>query len=188
MKKEYRNAVRSRKMIKTAFIELMSEKDADKITIVDVVEKADLSRNTFYAHYQDIVAVKEEIENDFINKLNGYLDEAVEKKEINNPLPLILRISHFIDKDKELNAILISSTRANSLMDKLRTIVVDRVIENMDTLPIKDKTGFLVFVEYSANGALGLFKKYLNDEIDMPIDDISKEISKIFLSGVPLYK
>lgn len=188
MKKEYRSSIRSNKMIKKAFIELMKEKDIDKITVVDIVEKADLSRNTFYAHFQDVRAVSEELEREFVIKLNDYLDEAVEKKEINNPLPLLFRIARFIDKDKEMNAILISSKQAGYLLDKVKGILIERVIENMDTLPIKDKTGFLIYMEYTANGALGLYTKYLKNEIDMSIEDISRTINRIFLAGIPLYK
>ena len=41
-KAEYRSAVRSKKLIKQAYVELIKEKDIDKITIKDVVAKADI--------------------------------------------------------------------------------------------------------------------------------------------------
>ncbi len=34
-KAEYKSAIRSRKLIRTAFVELMQEKDTDKITVTD---------------------------------------------------------------------------------------------------------------------------------------------------------
>ena len=45
------------KHVAQAYIELSTEKDASKITVVDVVNRADLSRNTFYAHYPDVNAI-----------------------------------------------------------------------------------------------------------------------------------
>lgn len=188
MKKEYRSAVRSRQMIKTAFVELLSAKDIDKITVVDIVNRADLSRNTFYAHYQDVYAIMEEIENDFLIKLDVYMDESIAKNEIDNPLPLLLRIAHFIDKDKEINRILITNKNAAAFLDKLKAVFVERVIDNIDTVAIKDKMGFLVYMEFVASGAIGLYQIYLKDEIDMSLEDISKAINRIFIAGFQLYK
>lgn len=64
----------NRSVLRKAYIELSTEKDTSKITVVDVVNHADLSRNTFYAHYPDVNAIAEEIENEFIQKFNLYLD------------------------------------------------------------------------------------------------------------------
>lgn len=77
MTKLNRSVLRSKNMLRKAYIELSTEKDASKITVVDIVNRADLSRSTFYAHYPDVNAVAEEIENDFIQKFNLYLDQAL---------------------------------------------------------------------------------------------------------------
>ena len=53
-KAEYRSAVRSRKLINDALADLLTEKPLDKITVTDVVNRADINRGTFYAHYRDI--------------------------------------------------------------------------------------------------------------------------------------
>ena len=52
-KAEYRSAIRSKKMIRHAFIELLGSTAADKITVTDLAQKAGLNRGTFYAHYED---------------------------------------------------------------------------------------------------------------------------------------
>ena len=56
-KAEYKNAVRSRKMIQRALVALLQEKELDKITVTDIVTRADINRGTFYAHYTDISMV-----------------------------------------------------------------------------------------------------------------------------------
>ena len=43
MSKEYRNSIRSRKSIRTAYAELISEKkDSSKITVKEIVDRADI--------------------------------------------------------------------------------------------------------------------------------------------------
>lgn len=43
-KAEYRSAIRSRKLIKTAFMELAAEKEISKITVKDIADRADINR------------------------------------------------------------------------------------------------------------------------------------------------
>lgn len=58
-KKEYRSAIRSRRLIRESLISLLKEKDISKITVKDIVDCADLNRATFYAHYPDVRGVME---------------------------------------------------------------------------------------------------------------------------------
>lgn len=48
-----RRAVRSKRLIIGALRELILEKDYDKISVSDIVERADIGRATFYAHFED---------------------------------------------------------------------------------------------------------------------------------------
>ena len=54
-----------------AFIDLLSTKPFDKITVRDIVEACEINRNTFYYYYSDIYDLLEEI---FTKKINEMLD------------------------------------------------------------------------------------------------------------------
>ena len=60
------------KAIKEAFLELLSKKSIDQITIKDITSRCGVSRNTFYYHFSDITALLEEI-------MMGEVDELIEK-------------------------------------------------------------------------------------------------------------
>ena len=47
----------TRREIKSKFMELLSEKNFDKITVKELVDACGISRNTFYYHYHDIFEV-----------------------------------------------------------------------------------------------------------------------------------
>ena len=49
----------TKKAIAFALKDLLSEKPLDKITIDDIAEKAEINRQTFYYHFQDIVDLVE---------------------------------------------------------------------------------------------------------------------------------
>ena len=50
LKGQYINGQETEENIKTAFLELIQEKDIDDITISDIARKACIDRTTFYRH------------------------------------------------------------------------------------------------------------------------------------------
>ena len=58
-KAEYRSAIRSRRLIREAYTQLLKEKNLQKITVTDIVTRAEINRATFYAHYPDVRGVTE---------------------------------------------------------------------------------------------------------------------------------
>jgi AcrR family transcriptional regulator len=71
VKSTHKNASRSRHLIKQAYGELLNEKDPAKITLTDIVERANISRGTFYAHYLDVYDLSMAIQNNIIETLRS---------------------------------------------------------------------------------------------------------------------
>ena len=71
LKKEDRRVIRTKRDLKDAFFTLLKEKnDVDKVSIVDITEKANYNRATFYVHYLDKQSLIDEIIDE---TLNGFL-------------------------------------------------------------------------------------------------------------------
>ena len=51
--KDDRRSKRTRQLLGSALVELMLEKRYDAITIQDILDRANIGRSTFYAHYKD---------------------------------------------------------------------------------------------------------------------------------------
>lgn len=69
-------------------------------------------------------------------------------------------------------------------MDKL----FEFIYANINETGIKDQKGFSVFLEVLTIGFVHLFKKYLQDEINMSSNEIVTEINRMFLAGMPGYR
>ena len=64
-----RSSIKTRKLIRKTFAEMLSEKkEISKISVSELAERADINRGTFYSHYDDIYAVAEDYENDLIER------------------------------------------------------------------------------------------------------------------------
>ncbi len=68
----------SQERIKKAFIEMIQNKDINKISVMEIIKSAKVNRSTFYANYLDIYDLADKIKEEmFLNILALYKDEAV---------------------------------------------------------------------------------------------------------------
>ena len=119
MKKEYRSVIRTKKMIKAAFLELLDEKkDMNLITVGELAERADIAKSTFYNHYDDIYSVAEEFENELIDNLSKVLDE-IDSETIVEYEIYIKRIIEFLKSNENVYRKAIGSSDVRFFIEKL---------------------------------------------------------------------
>lgn len=188
-KVEYKSAIRSRRLIRQAFVDLMQEKNLEKITVTDIITRADINRGTFYAHYQDTRAVIEQIENEIIEKMLEFLGELRYKNFFQNPLPLLLKISRWLEEDLDFYGILINSSGSEQFLVKLKDIFVNHMETDSD-IPehIKKTPEFLIRIHFFAGGIINLFQVWFRGEMDNSLNEISLEVSKIIASNSGLFR
>jgi AcrR family transcriptional regulator len=74
--KNDRRSRRTRQLLGNALVELMLEKNFESITVQDILDRADIGRSTFYAHYTDKESLLlSQIEN-VIHELERHATEA----------------------------------------------------------------------------------------------------------------
>ncbi|MEB2493252.1 TetR/AcrR family transcriptional regulator [Peribacillus frigoritolerans] len=78
-----RRILRSQEAIKKAFIELMSEKNFDHITIQDIADRANVNRRTIYLHYLDKFDLLDKLIEEHINELREMCESAAETDDLN---------------------------------------------------------------------------------------------------------
>ena len=66
--KNNRRTIITKKILKDSLLELMQTKPISKITIKEICDLSDMSRSTFYLHYQDQFSLLEDIEKEVLEK------------------------------------------------------------------------------------------------------------------------
>lgn len=179
-RKENKNALRSKRMIREAFLQLIQEKELSKVTVTDIINKADINRSTFYAHYPDIYGVIESFEDDVIEKMLTILSEFKYRNFFQNPLPLLLRINRYLEEDMDLYRILITQTGSSSVFRKMSRAFIDYMEKDSDVPEkIKGSAAFEIRIRFFASGILGLYENWFLGNIPGELNDISLEVAKI---------
>lgn len=70
---------RTKKAIKTAFIELVNEEGFADVTIKGIAEKAIINRQTFYNYYQDKYDLTEHLNNEYLEILKKVIQYRVQE-------------------------------------------------------------------------------------------------------------
>ena len=118
MKKEYRNSTRTKKMIRSAFVDLIEEKKLlNSITVAELAERADIAKSTFYNHYDDVYSVADEIMQELMEELDEIID-AMEADNTKDYRIYISRIFSFIKENQNIQ-MMENVENADALLEEL---------------------------------------------------------------------
>ena len=167
MQEEYKEdlrVIRTRKLLSEALFDLLENKPFEKITVIDICDRAMVHRATFYNHFED----KEHLLEYSIDEIKEALFSAsIEKEDYSSPkemyMCLIEKVIDFVDKNKGKILLILSS---NSL-EKASELLLTTLKRSISYLTRKNK--------YKENYAM---------PVDILIDFISGGIASLGLSWV----
>jgi len=180
MKREYRNSIRTKKMIRAAFAELIGEKKMiANITVAELAERADIAKSTFYNHYDDVYAVADEMMRELTMGLNLIID-AMEADKTNDYSIYVKSIFAFLRENEELYRKVADSPDAIFFINKIKQVVTKRVFSNISSPFLsKNKMERQVQITFLAHACVDTMVDYFKGDIDMKFDDFEKTILKI---------
>ena len=171
-KAEYRSAIRSRKMINAALADLLQEKPLDKITVTDVVRRAEINRGTFYAHYADIPdVINHLIQQTFSGIRDAVSDQSVPISEL--PGLMLERIQKILEEDLDFIRKVMNSSAASLMQEQLVSIVLDYMIQNESLWPVEDFDQFVLTIRFCAGGLSHLYRDWFSGKLDISLDELT---------------
>lgn len=182
MKKEYRSAIRSRKLIRQAFMDLLKEKNFEKITVTDIVNYADINRSTFYAHYPDVMGLLDEIQEEIIVFLEQYLRKITFSDLLENPTKYLRILIKMSSENEELYRLLSDSNVAIKQTEKMKKILVERILSTIEVPDrYKNSFEFEFAVRFYLGGTIDIYTQWIKGELDCALEDIVQGISNMIM-------
>lgn len=170
MKAPYRNALKTRILIRETILRMLSgNKKLSDITVSDVVDEANINRGTFYNHYGSPIEVLEEMKNELMDKLEKGLEIAASNKDIDAFIDFV--IDHCKKNEEEYRKVI--NAIPTSTIDDMKGKFIQqlyRIDEKLDAFKI----------HLAINGIAGLYLDYLKGSISFTYDEASVKL-KAFL-------
>ena len=183
-KKEYRSATRSRRFIRQALMDLLREKSFEKITVTDIVNRADINRSTFYAHYTDVRALMEEIQDELVERALSVVKEMDFLELIHSPVPFLRKLIDIGNENRELYTIVGKTMLTMSQLEKIKVILVEKAL-NLPEIPeeIRSRKDFKIRLHFFVGGIINVYQQYLIGNLDATTEEIIEEISVLIKSS-----
>lgn len=184
-KKEYRSAVRSRKMIQEAFMKLLEQKDISKISVTDIVKMADINRSTFYAHYQDIFALYEDLMQNVIRCCLESLEKDDHSNIMKEPQRYLRTITATLEEYRHLYRKLGHSEDIHRILDIFRQQIVED-ITLADMLPEKVRVEplYSIRIHFFVGGIMNTYQQWLEGKLTCSLEEINVEIGELIVKSL----
>ena len=180
MKAEYRSSIRSKTMIKEALLDLMVEKPFDKITITDIVKKADINRGTFYAHYDNTSEVLRSISASVIDEIASVFKAKNNSDALWNPRGYLKQISDFFLTNPNYFARLVATDKISEVLNDARHSAIEKILNDLGTdLPDSARAQLAILLDYSISGITALYTDILLEKIPVTLEDSAEYIANL---------
>lgn len=166
---------KTQKKIKQVFAELMAEKrDLANITVTELSERADITRSSFYNHYDSIYDVAQDLQNETLDILSESLKRITSLAEINN---LFDEVIAYLKENEKIYSLILSSNSPLYFTNRLN-ILLNKMIT--DSLINTNHEDLILKATFFSDGCMELIVKYFRKEINFTLDEINIFIKDIF--------
>lgn len=165
-RKQDLRVIKTKSLIKNAFLELIEEKGYSKVSVTDIVDKAMINRNTFYLHYYD----KEDLINEMISENYKKTEPLIKRIMFNqirenydNPVRMqelmLYDIFEYLLQEIELYRIFIMDPGLSGYLVKLKGTIK----RNMQIQSIKTDRQKIAF-EFIFEGVFGAITEWIKND------------------------
>lgn len=159
--------------IKNSFAELLEEKgEINNITVTELVKRANITRGSFYSHYDSIYDVAQEIESDLQEIAFSNIKNITSIDDIYDFIDLMFE---YLKDNETLYRKLMQSNDPiifiNRLSKKLYNIFIKILKLNDKELDLK--------INFYISGTFSLLVKYYRNEINYELDTIKNYLKEV---------
>jgi len=185
---EDRRSIRTKRLLREAFAELLEERGFDGFSVGDLADRADINRATFYAHYRDMADMLAVFEEEILSSLLSLkpkiqavsIAELFEFTKTGTPPHVTIEIFDLLREHGSLLRVLLSPKgdavfhahmRDRLCSDLVRSVLSSKYTENPSAL-----TEY--YISYYASATVGLIHHWLY----RGMVESSQEMARIMLS------
>ena len=164
-------------MIRQAFEDLLKERGFHKITVSDIVTRADLNRSTFYAHYPDIYGIVEEMQEEIIQRNMELFQQIQFRSILNDPMPYLECIAATMEENLALMQRLGLTENIHRQSEKLHEMMEYDIIHNSD-IPqkVRESALFNIRVHFFLGGILRVYQRWAEGKLNCTLEQVSSQI------------
>lgn len=187
--KEDRRVQRTRQLLRDALVAEILEKGYEAVTVQDILDRANLGRSTFYAHYRD----KEDLLLSGFERFHAMFEAqtptgSAEMEDVLGPggdfsLALFYHVAEF----RAVGKAMLGKQSGNVVFDRMRAQLVTYLRER---LARQTRRGYMaavpqvVVIEFLARSLLGLVSWWIDEDLPYTPEEMDEMFKRLVLPGL----
>jgi len=181
-----RRISKSKRAMRNALIQLIEEKDFNKITVTDIVERADLNRGTFYSHYTTQTDILTELTDDVMSDLmQAYRMPYKEQRifVVNELTASMVKIFDHVERFQSFYALMLRTDRLPSFQTQIFQVLKDLAIHDLTkTKNEQDQPNQALQASFFANAIIGMIYEWAEKNFTYSADYMAEQLLLILQS------
>jgi AcrR family transcriptional regulator len=183
-----RRAQRTRDVLHQALITLIIEKGYDVITVQDIIDRANVGRSTFYAHYvgkQDLLlSGLKNLKEDLAAHQCGAGIRKGNFRE--NGFGFSLALFEHVDSHRKVYHAIVGRQTGTVIISELRDLLADLVRNDLKTIPSKEWSSDVpqnAMVDFIVGGLIALITWWLDERSKLPPTELDLIFRRLALAA-----
>lgn len=176
-----RRSQRTQQAIDDAFIELLTEKGYDALSIKDIIDRANVGRSTFYAHYKDKEGLFVSQMERLVKVLSQHAPEEVSEE---NPYFPSLGLFRHVLEQKKLYKLLSWDSGINRINIYLHKSLSEQIEQNLVSSGRTFEVPIPVIANYLAGSFLSMLRWWLDGKMAYTLEQINEMYCKLAVKGI----
>ncbi|QHT62460.1 TetR/AcrR family transcriptional regulator [Paenibacillus lycopersici] len=178
--------VRTRQLIRDAFIDLLQEVDLEKITVNRIAERATINRVTFYLHYRDIPDMLEKMADEMAGEFRGIMQGIPDQSAPDADWTILVRMIEHIAEHAKFYKVLLATKRVPVFTDRLLGLMVDVITSRTEkrsassALEPAIKVPTDIAIWYGSSAFIGTIVCWLRNDMPYTPLFLAKQLSLLF--------
>ena len=184
-KKVDRRVHRTCTMLQQSLIQLMTEKEIKDITVKELSESADITRGTFYLHYNDIYDILRSMEYELFTEFNEILSKSFDNNGNRlSPEATLANIFSFLERHRDAAKVMMGPHGDIAFVNRLKDLVKERIYS---VLTQKKAACQYDYAEaFAVSGCIGVIETWLQQSSPLSPDEMAKICSDMLIRGLDL--
>lgn len=183
-----RRVRKTKRRLRLALMELMSEKAQKHISVRELAERADINRGTFYVHYRDVSDLLQRLEDEMADRLSEMCRSHSGDEDIYS-YPFLTDLFRFVWDNADLCRVLLGANGDISYRQRICDILCDDFLRDFLSCFYPDDAQRLEqFCAFIVSGSLNLALTWLNSDTEQSPEEMAQLTGKMIMNGIGVLK
>ncbi len=176
----------TRMLLRKAFLELLSRKPIQSISVRELCEEAGINRGTFYAHYKDIYDLRKQIETEMLSDFQKALEPLLaEKMERITPTDITAGIFQCLRDNSDICAATLGKYGDRDFLAHLIDLGRDSCIKGYsEYFRAASLREIELFYSFVSAGCIALLQNWIDRGMTEPSEKIAAAAEEIMMKGI----